>query len=415
MQSLCHDKPSCKGVENVLKRAKRLVSFQYAPIRPLPILEKIREAKAASYNVETHSPAWLPITGVLYSSVRCLETYFGFNITPETFISALSNPNSVVYRKPITGTGQNVHNHYGIVCSCFVSYCLDVHYRTNCGRWPSLPGIHEVDITKLENIRLADIVLNVKQHIALITDIERDENGNVCYITVSESVIPFVRSTRFNAEQFRNFWLANGYIIYRYDGVKNVSYEPDPFAPVEGDPDMPAPLINQSLMPDFGNKANYRRGEQPVEISVFEEGCKFIEITDPDGEKSVCPVEDGFVIFHPEKTGIYEAACIRSDGCSMPVSWCVTDLIIEPEKKEYKYQENVTLKIKNPGKDIIVDWQYNRRDINKGVGSGWLDLKDETEITIPGPGMAVPVELYLIAKNEYGYYSSRRVPLEITQ
>ncbi len=99
----------------------------------------------------------------------------------------------------------------------------------------------------------------------------------------------------------------------------------------------------------------------------------------------------------------------------MPVSWCVTDLMIEPEKKEYKYQENVTLKIKNPGKDIIVDWQYNRRDINKGVGSGWLDLKDETEITIPGPGMAVPVELYLIAKNEYGYYSSRRVPLEITQ
>ena len=347
--------------------------------------------------------------------MRCLETYFGFNISPETFLSALSNPNSVVYKKPVTGTGQNVHNHYGIVCSCFVSYCLDVHYRTNCARWPLMPGVHEVDMSRLENIRLADIVLNIKQHIALVTDVERDETGKVCYITVSESVIPFVRATRFTAEQFKNFWLANGYLIYRYDGVTDVTYEPDPFAPVEGDPEMPAPFINPSLMPDFGNKANYRLGEQPVELSVFEEGCKSIEITDPDGEKSLFPVEDGLVVLHPEKTGFYEAACVRENGRSEPVYWCVTDLIIEPEKGEYQFKENVTLKIKNPAGDSIADWQYNRRDINKGVGSGWLYLKNEKEVTIPGPNMALPVELYLIAKNKYGYYSSRRVPLGITQ
>ena len=415
---LYHDIPSSKGVENVIKRAKRLVQFKYTPVKPLPIVEKVRAAsglRADSFNIETHSPAWLPIKGVLYSSVRRLETYVGFNISPETFLSALSNPNSVMYKQPVTGTGQNVHNHYGIVCSCFVSYCLDIHYRTNCARWPSMPGIHEVDMSELENIRLADIVLNIKEHIAIVTDVERDAEGKVHYIWVSESTMPFVRTTRFSSEEFQKYWLDHKYIIYRYDGVKDVSYEPDPFAPVDGDPDMPVPFINRSLMPDFGNKANYRKGEQPVELSVFEEGCEAVEVTDPDGEKTIWPVDDGFVKLDPQKIGIYQATCIRKDGRSEAVSWCVTDLIIEPEKSTYRLGENVTLKIKNPAKDLIIDWQYNRRENDKGCGSGWVDLKNETEITIPGPGTAAPVELYLIAKNEYGCYTSRRVLLQITE
>ena len=127
---LYHDRPASIGVENALRRAKQLAQLCYTPILPLPIVEKIRGASGErrdSANVETHSPAWLPLQGVLYSSVRRTETYVGYNITPETFITALSNPNSVMYKKPIKGTGQNVHNHYGTVCSCFVSYCLNIH------------------------------------------------------------------------------------------------------------------------------------------------------------------------------------------------------------------------------------------------------------------------------------------------
>ena len=415
---LYHDIPSSKGVENALRRAKRLSQLTYSAVAELPIVNTVRAASGKredSAYVETHFPPYLPAKGVLYSSVRRYETYVGFNITPETFLSALSNPNSVMYKQPILGTKQNVHNHYGIVCSCFVSYALDIHYRTPCARWPSLPGIHKVDTEELENIRLADIVLNYKNHIALVTDIERDTEGKVHFITVSESTIPFIRVTRFTPEQFRNYWLAKDYLVYRYDGVKDVTYEPDPFAPTEGDPTMPEPFINRSLMPDFGNKANYRRGEQPVEISVFEEGCSAVEVTDPDGEKTLWPVENGFVKLDPEKIGLYEAACVRENGRSEAVQFCVTDFIIEPEKSEYKHGEKVTLKIKNPAKDPIVAWQYNRRADDKGNGGGWLELKEETEVTIPGPGLAVPSELYLIAKNAFGCYTSRRIPLEITE
>ena len=413
---LYHDRPASTGVENALRRAKQLSQLCYTPIRPLPIVEKIRGAsgeRADSANVETHSPAWLPVTGVLYSSVRRTETYVGYNITPETFVTALSNPNSVMYTKPITGTGQNVHNYYGIVCSCFVSYCLNIHYRTNCARWPSIPGIHEVDTAELENIRLADVVLHKVYHIGIVTDIERDEEGKVRFISVTESTLPFIRTTRFAPEEFRNYWLANNYVVYRYDGVDDVPYTPDPFAPVEGDPEGEA-FINRSLMPDFGNKANYRLGEQPVELSIFEEGCREAEITDPDGRKILLLAEDGFVRFMPEKTGLYSACCVLPGGeRSASVFWCVTGLTVEAEKKEYRFGEEVTVKISNPAKDPIVAYQYNRRDTEKGARGGWLDLKEEETVTIPGPSAAVGVELYLIAKNAYGCYTSRRIPLEI--
>ena len=414
---LYHDIPSCQGVENALKRAKQLAELTYTPVRPLPIVEKLRGPsgeRADSLNAETHSPAWLPVKGVLYSSVRRYETYVGYNISPETFVTALSNPNSVMYTKPIRGTGQNVHNHYGIVCSCFASYCLNLHYRTNCARWPSLPGIHPVDTARLENIQLADVVLHAKYHIALVTDIERDAEGRVHFISVTESTLPFIRTTRFDPEQFRHFWLDNDYVVYRYDGVKDVPYTPDPFAPIEGDPDLPAPFINRSLMPDFGNKANYRLGEEPVEISVFEPDCREVEVTDPDGKIILLPAEEGFVRILPDKPGLYSAACVLGEARSAAVEWCVTALSIEPDKSVYASGEKVTLRFGNPADDPILGWVYVCQGSNRGAGSGWLDLKKEGTVTIPGPSLDCGVELILVARNAFGCYTSRRIPLDFS-
>ncbi len=409
-----HDKPSSQGVENAIRRAKQLACLSYTPILPLPIVEKIRKADGSSANAETYSSAWLPRQGLLYSSVRRHETYIGYNISLETFFSALTNPNSVVYQKPITGTGQNVHNYYGIVCSCYASYCLNLHYRTNCARWPSIPGIHKVDTSALENIQLADVVLNVKKHIAVVTDIERDADGKVYFIHVSESTLPFIRTTRFTPEEFRNYWLQDGYEVYHYDGVKDVPYTPDPFAPVEGDPTLPVPFINRSLMPDFGNKANYRKGEQPVEISVFEAGCEQVEVTDPDGKKTLLPVENGFVRLVPDKVGLYEAACVRKEGHSEPVCWCVTDFEVTADKETYRFGEEIGLTFRNPAEDPILGWVYVRKDTDKGAGSGWLDLRQkEGTVTIPGPLQGGEIILRLVAKNDFGCYISRQITVEI--
>ena len=104
---------------------------------------------------------------------------------------------------------------------------------------------------------------------------------------------------------------------------------------------------------------------------------------------------------------------MKGEERSASVSFCVTGLIIKAEKEEYALGEKVTLKIDNPAGDTIVAWQFNKRADDKGNGGGWLDLTTEKEVTIAGPNVAVPSELYLIAKNAFGCYTSRRVSLEI--
>ncbi len=110
-----------------------MLNIGYTPVKRLPILSKVlHEDSSKPYlRLESYSPTWLPLKGMIYSSVRRVGKYVGFNISLETFVSAITNPNSVVYTKPIKGTGQNVHNYYGTVCACFVSYVHDSHSHSD--------------------------------------------------------------------------------------------------------------------------------------------------------------------------------------------------------------------------------------------------------------------------------------------
>ena len=101
------DVPSSEGVRNGLKRARRLVEAKYTPVKPLPIVFFSEDNGVRTYH-ETVSNAYLPRTGFPYSSVRRVEKYIGYNVSFETFYTALSDPDSVIYTRPIKGTGQNV-------------------------------------------------------------------------------------------------------------------------------------------------------------------------------------------------------------------------------------------------------------------------------------------------------------------
>lgn len=411
--TLYHDTPASKGVENALKRAQQMLKIRYMPVKPFPACEKIMDAQGKKSFVSTYSPAYFPAEGMVYSSARRGEKYLGYNISLETFVTALSNPNSVVYTRPIEGTGQNVHCWYGIVCSCFASYVHELHYRTSCAYWPSLEGITEVDTTKLENLRLGDLVLDVTRHIAVITDIERDVEGVVYYISVSESVMPFCRTTRFTPEEFRGYWLGGGYRVYRNANIDSITYTPNPFVPLAGDPPMSAPEINRTLMTDFGNKANYIRGEEAVELSVFDDTFDTVIVTDPDGEEAFYTVAGGKVIVKPEKIGHYSACCSGSGVHSPSVEWCVTGLTASVDKNIYTVDEEVKVHFNNPAKDRIVAYQYERYSDERGPG-GYLNVTAEYgDLTIPAPTKDGKYWLYLIARNPYGDYTTRRVDLEV--
>ncbi len=408
--AIVHDIPQSQGVQNGLKRAKRLVEARFTPIRPFPTVFCHTLKDGTREFLENYATAWFPQKGMPYSSVRRVEKYIGYNVSFETFYSALTNPDSVVYTQPITGTGQNVHNHYGIVCSCFVSEVLDLPYRTPCIRIPLVPGISEVSAEPLENLRLLDIVLNVLEHVAIVTDIARDESGAVRFITVSESVMPFCRAVRYTPEEFRRLWLEKNFRIFRYSGVDGITYAPDPFLPLEEDGPQPEAKINRALMTDYGNKANYRLGES-VRITVFRADCDALFVEAPDGTTARVPVTEGKCVLCPEKPGFYKARALCGDGESDPVEFCVTDLRFVLDKTSYAPGETMKLRWKNSADDPVVAWQFNKRCTDRGSDGGFFAVPASEEIEVKRPDVEEQVEFYLMAKNAYGVYTSDRVPV----
>ncbi len=407
--TLLHDVPSSEGVKNGLKRAKRMVEAHYTPVAPFPTVNYCFHADGSRTYWYNYDAPWLPHKGLPYSSVRRVEKYIGYNVSFETFYSALTNPDSVVYKRPITGTGQNVHNYYGIVCSCFVSEVLDLPYRTPCIRIPDVPGMEEIPSDPLEGLRLLDVILNVKKHVAVITDIERDDSGKVRFITVSESVLPYCRSTRFTPEEFKGYWLDNEYRIYRYAGVDRITYAPDPFVPIAEDGPMEEPKINRVLMTDFGNKANYRLNEEIV-VRVFEEGFDSVSLEDPDGARTRYPLTDGKCMLRPAKPGFYRIRAVREEEESDPLEICVTALLFTTDKSSYAPGEKMTVRYRNSAGDPVVAWQFNRVSNDRGSGGGFAaEPVSEGVFELTCPDVEGAVILYLMAKNAYGVYTSDRI------
>lgn len=413
MLQLYHDQPFSQGAENVLKRARQLADVRWTPVRPLPNALRSQGPEKKEYYYGYFS-AWHPQTGLPYSSCRTVEKYIGWNISLETYFSALRNPNSVLYTRELKNTpGTKANTYYGIVCSMYVSYALDLPYRVVCKDWPQLPQLHPVDIEPLENLRLCDIVLDPKKHIAIITDILRTADGKICWIEVSESTLPVVVSNRFTPEEFRHFWLEDGYSVWRYDGIDAVSYTPDPFAPVAGDAQLPCPAINEDILPDFGNRANYRIGDEPVELSVLTGGWETVRVTDPDGISTDYPAQDKLVL-RPEKPGVYRACVCRGEVCSDFVEWCMVDIRLSFDGEHHAAGESVTCRFTNAAADPVFYITLNTDEYY--VKDGYLLAPEHSaagSFTLPPVEKSGQYILIALAKNQFGIYSSPYTQLTV--
>lgn len=406
---LYHDIPRSKGVENGLKRAKQMVELEWTPVAKFPAGRSVITEKGIQY-IDCFHPAWLPLKGVNYSSVRKYEKFVGFNISHETYLTAAANPRSVLYTMPQHGVGLRMFSHYGLVCSAFVSYVCDLPLRQPCAFWPYDPHVSMVDSSDLDRLQLLDIVLHVKKHIAVITDIERDVDGHVAYITVSESKVPFVVATRFTTEEFRGYWLQNDYGIYRRDDLDRITYTPSPYVHLEGDPDLAVPELNRSLQPNFGNKANYMLGET-VELDVMEEGWEEIAVL--GAESFVLPVEEAKASFVAKTPGFYTARCRSGEKLSEPVEFCVTGIEVEPEKTTVG-REGITASFRLAAEDEPVGWIVQNHTWGYRGGGGFTEEEKQNRrfstarIGTAGTVEAQPGEyqLFVLAKNKYGIYKS---------
>lgn len=410
---LYHDKPHSQGVENALKRARQMVDLKWAPVALLPAGQNHDYTPEGVKSHDIFLPAYRPQKGVGYSSVRIHEKYVGDNVLFETYLSALSNPRSIMYACPQFGLGRFMWNYYGTVCSSFVAYALNLPVRVPCKHWAEIPGVTQVDVTELENIRLGDVVLKYAFHITLITDIQRDVDGKVRLITVSESETPFCVAKEYTPEQFRGHWLANGYNVYRYAGIHDVPYTPDPFSPVEGDPPLECPAINTVIQPNFGNKANYMLGET-VELDVLEDGWTQVEIAGP--ESVVLPVVNGKVEIVPKLPGYYTACCLRDGLQSETVQFRITDLSVSGDRAVCKKDGLPELTFQVVSGDRALGYIVHNMSHGWCAG-GFLTDQEVSDGKVAITGKLAPGEYYafVMAQGEYGRYRSPSVPFRVEE
>ena len=396
------DIPDSPGMENALRRARQLAELKWTPVQPFPAIVKTGAKEGPAFT-PVFLPAWRPQTGMNYSGARFDEKYLGLNVSIETFMTALSNPESVLYTHSLHGRTPLAAAFYGTVCSEFASYVMDIPLHIDCQQWPFLDGIEQIDPEPLENLKLCDILNERTRHTAVITGIRRDVEGKIVDITVTESTPPNIQSKVFTPKEFTEYWLKNNYEILRYKKIDGVTYQANPWVRLEGDPELPKPQPNPTLMPDYGDKANYILGEK-IYISVHEPRYDAVEVYVDDAVAERLPVSDGKVTFSPAFPGFFRITAVTGEERSNPVYCCVVDASAKTNKTHYAEGVPVKVSFVNQSTDSLLGWVVKTSDYAKY----WAYLPDGdggiSDSAILPPGSYLIIALY---RNEYGIYSSR--------
>ena len=299
---LISQKPKTEGQAAAQKRARHITDFTWTPIFDVPTYTK--------NDGKTVLPAGKEVTGMPYSSTEGTNKFLYENISLANFLTVLANKESALYKRENPSSDGKSRAYFGTVCNGLARYALEIRRRISTKRWREFDCfslIGEAGEYKLEDIEICDIlhahVLEPKKvsHVAMITDVLRDETGEIKEIEVSEMIRPVAVRRRFNLEDyFTRFGL---YALMRYKYIDSVKNDEETERKLFSDcEEKKAPKIAV----DFGNKMNYLYFDDIV-LSVFTEGENEVIIT-RDGENFdtlSCIGEKNFTLKLPK--GYYKA------------------------------------------------------------------------------------------------------------
>ena len=320
-------KPDSRGKAAVLARAAQLTDFRWTPLRDIPTY-----TKAAG---KTVLPAGKEVLGMIYSSPEPTDKFIGENVSIETLLSIIANPDSALYNKDLNGRN-NSWAYFGIVCNGLARYAFQIRRRFSTKRWPTVPGMRKIadaDSYAVDQIELCDVLYahcKEQSHVAMVTDILRDEgSGEIMQVEVSEAIRPSCLRAQYDVKTFHEKF--KRFALWRYDFIDQV---PD------NDPAVDALLFEQGVpkaLPDiavdYGNRSNYFLGEETV-LSVFHEGenevqiCRGEEVVErlhfTGRGKFVRKFEKGYYTVKLVNTGSFVEFCVNQPK----ITYSVQDEII---------------------------------------------------------------------------------------
>lgn len=347
-------------------------------------------------------------TGVVYSSVKEIETYVGECVSLYTYMTAINNPRSKIYTEEIDKYPYHgkvpvkCRAYYGTVCSGFVSYVLGISPRLDAYDFAKSELMEQVD-TIPETLQIGDVLWRSK-HVALVSDIIYDNEENrvanieICECTRAKGCTRYLVSREGFAKKMNNFER-----IYRYKDIyKNQTYQATPEFVAVGDETPVSFSYNNELGLDKGDKSNYMEGDSVI-INIFRD-YDYLEIY-KDGsffEQIPSNADLHDIVLKDLPYGNYQAKIVYNGGLSDVVSWIVVDATIQYEVGSNR----VFFGSKNaiPDHVICCDITGLRPSLSKGfwklfsnddIRSGYFDI-DPAKLDSDYPYM----KIYF--KTEYG-------------
>ncbi len=296
------DPDPCENIsnlENALKRIEQLAGFAWTPV--------------AEGIPRHHYPETIPIgeerKGPPYSSVKTVGRTVGQDISIETFLSAVRNPDSVLYTIDLNDIASTGGAFYGAVCSNFIAYALAWFYSTTTTilsrEWWNWGFSKELLSFGLDDIEVGDIfVTNGGGHIEMVVFVT--DNGFVL----------FDQHTHGPRKTYRTLDYAfdRNYKLLKFDYASScITYSPDPFSPIL-DENFDEVVFNDVLMLNRGNKSNYCKGEE-VRVNVVSEDVQTLVVLRDGTVIESIPTSGNEIISRIyTETGNYRAYCVMNNS-----------------------------------------------------------------------------------------------------
>ena len=389
-------KPQTEKQAAALARARQLTDFTWTPLKDIPCYSRV--------DGQTVIPAGKEAKGFIYASTEKTDCFLAENVSFETFITAITNPDSKIYQ---AGHADKDACNFGIVCNSFVRYAFGILPRTPTKHWLSIDGMRLVAKKgeyKAEDIKLLDVLHAFgegRNHVSLITDILKDEDGKILYIEVSEAVRPCCKREKYTPEEF--FEKNKLFSLCRYDKLEEVPLLDTYTEQLIFESGMQYKRPKIAL--DNGNKSNYRVGSEVV-ISVFSDQGDNVLIY-RDGELFETVKVAARALFPRSfPKGYYEA---KLENAGESVEFCVWDDTVSFEVCDGKINITAT-----PNDDTAKLHMVDFRTEIGSVSGLTEDLTEEEiksgKITRAIPNESVKFKVYY--KNRYGVFTRGKIDLQ---
>lgn len=285
-----HLMPASLGELNMVKRARQFTDIKWTPA------VNLKRRSVVEYDQELDwSQGWqdtflanteykgVPYSHGYYSGANRNFGMVGYQATLDALVTSAQFANSYFCATDPWNQSNGVYTPYGATCDTLVCYAMglttwygsDAGFQTlvNNGTIVSKFSGDNI-VANIGSVHLGDILWKKGVHVAIITDVVIDDNGDI-FIEVSEATTKGSTHTDDVGAQKggvcrRELWGMDtfftrfyGYTVYRYVNSANVTYAQNRFVTLDGESPLHNLHDNMPLIPYMGDTFAYLSSSIP--------------------------------------------------------------------------------------------------------------------------------------------------------